>query len=385
MRKVAILGSTGSIGTSTLDVVAAHPEALSVVALAAGRNRELFLEQVRRFRPKAVSLASKEDADWLRAQLEGVPELHWGAEGLKACALHGDVDTVMASVVGAAGLESTEAALRAGRRVCVANKESLVVGGALMRRALEAGGGELLPVDSEHAALHQLLADRAPETIAEVRLTASGGPFREWPLARIQAASREEALNHPTWKMGPKITVDSATLMNKGLEVIEASVLFGLGPDRVAVTVHAQSQVHAMVGFTDGTYQLQVCANDMKLPIQYCLRFPEKVAGPVPPYDWTQARTWTFEAPDLARFPLLGLAYAALRAGGTAPALLNAANEVAVAAFLQGGIGFWDIQACVSDTLQALPSEPARDLAQVLDADRAARRHADGWVASRAR
>ncbi|MBI3130856.1 MAG: 1-deoxy-D-xylulose-5-phosphate reductoisomerase [Acidobacteria bacterium] len=383
MRRLAILGSTGSIGTSTLDVVAAHPEALSVVALAAGRNRDLFLEQVRRWKPACVSLASKEDADWLRSQLDRAPELHWGSEGLKACALHGDVDTVMASVVGAAGLESTEAALRAGRRVCVANKESLVVGGALMRRALEAGGGELLPVDSEHAALHQLLADRPPESIAEVRLTASGGPFREWPLARIQAATREEALNHPTWKMGPKITVDSATLMNKGLEVIEASVLFGLGPDRVGVTVHAQSQVHAMVGFTDGTYQLQVCANDMKLPIQYCLLHPQKVAGPVPAYDWTQARAWTFEAPDLQRFPLLGLAYAALRAGGTAPALLNAANEVAVAGFLQGRVGFWDIQACVSEALQALPSEPARDLSQVLDADRAARRHAEGWVAAR--
>ena len=385
MRRLSILGSTGSIGTSPLDVVAAHPEALSVVALAAGRNRDLFLEQVRRWKPACVSLASKEDAEWLRSQLGYAPEMHWGAEGLKACALHGDVDTVMASVVGAAGLESTEAALRAGRRVCVANKESLVVGGALMRRALEAGGGELLPVDSEHAALHQLLADRAPESIAEVRLTASGGPFREWPLARIQAATREEALNHPTWKMGPKITVDSATLMNKGLEVIEASVLFGLGPDRVGVTVHAQSQVHAMVGFTDGTYQLQVSANDMKLPIQYCLLHPEKVGGPVPAYDWTQARAWTFEAPDLQRFPLLALAYQALRAGGTAPALLNAANEVAVAAFLQGRIGFWDIQACVAAALQALPSEPALDLSQVLDADRAARRHAEGWVAARGR
>jgi 1-deoxy-D-xylulose-5-phosphate reductoisomerase len=385
VRTVAILGSTGSIGTSTLDVVAAHPEALTVGALAAGRNRERFLEQVRRFRPRCVSLATQADAQWLRTQLDVVPELHWGPEGLQACALHPGVDTVMASVVGAAGLESTEAALRAGRRVCVANKESLVVGGALMRRALAVGGGELLPVDSEHAALHQLLAGRAPESIAEVRLTASGGPFRDWSLARIQAASREEALNHPTWKMGPKITIDSATLMNKGLEVIEASVLFGLGPDRVGVTVHAQSQVHAMVGFTDGTYQLQVCANDMKLPIQYCLLYPEKVAGPVAPYDWTQAHTWTFEAPDLTRFPLLGLAYAALRAGGTAPAVLNAANEVAVAAFLQGALGFWDIQACVGDTLQALPTVPVQDLPQVLDADRAARRHAEGWVAARAR
>jgi len=385
VRRLAVLGSTGSIGASTLDVVAAHPESLSVVALAAGRNRDLFLEQVKRWRPACVSLATHEDVAWLRTVLDYKPEMHWGPEGLKACALHGDADTVMASIVGAAGLDSTEAALRAGRRVCVANKESLVVGGALMRRALEAGGGELLPVDSEHAALHQLVADRDPATVAEVRLTASGGPFRDWSLERIQGATREEALNHPTWKMGPKITVDSATLMNKGLEVIEASVLFGLGPDRVGVTVHAQSQVHAMVGFTDGSYQLQVSGNDMKHPIQYCLLFPEKRPGPVAAYDWAQARTWTFEAPDLDRFPLLGLAYAALRAGGTAPALLNAANEVAVAAFLQGALGFWDIQACVSDTLHALPSEPVVDLLQVLDADRTARRHAEGWVASRTR
>jgi 1-deoxy-D-xylulose-5-phosphate reductoisomerase len=306
-----------------------------------------------------------------------------GADGLRACALHADIDTVVAAVVGAAGLESTEAALRAGRRVCVANKESLVVGGALMRRALVEGGGALFPIDSEHAALHQLLDGRDPAQIREVRITASGGPFREWPLARIQAATREEALNHPTWKMGPKITIDSATLMNKGLEVIEAAVLFGLTPDQIRVTVHPQSQVHAMVGFTDGTYQLQVCANDMRLPIQDALFHPDKVPGPVPPYDWDQARAWTFEAPDLARFPCLGLAYAALRAGGTAPAILNAANEAAVAAFLEGRLGFWDIQACNADTLSALPAEPASSLAQVLDADRRARAHAGGWIASR--
>ena len=290
---------------------------------------------------------------------------------------------MLASVVGAAGLPSTEAALRAGRRVCVANKESLVVGGALMRRALEAGGGELLPVDSEHAALHQLLAGRAPSDVAELRLTASGGPFREWPLDKIRAATREEALNHPTWKMGPKITIDSATLMNKGLEVIEASVLFGLGADRIGVTVHPQSQVHAMVGFTDGTYQLQVCANDMKLPIQYCLLHPDKVPGPVAPYAWDQARAWTFEVPDLERFPCLGLAFDALRAGGTAPAILNAANEVAVAFFLEGRLGFWDIQACVRETLNALPAEPMLDLPLVMDADRRARAFAESWASKR--
>jgi 1-deoxy-D-xylulose-5-phosphate reductoisomerase len=383
MRKLAILGSTGSIGCSALEVVRAHPERLAVAALAAGRNRDRLREQCEAFRPKLVSVGTEEDAQWLKAQLTFTPEIVSGAAGLMACALHAEADTMLASVVGAAGLPSTEAALRAGRRVCVANKESLVVGGALMRRALEAGGGELLPVDSEHAALHQLLADRAPGDVAELRLTASGGPFREWPLEKIRAATREEALNHPTWKMGPKITIDSATLMNKGLEVIEAAVLFGLPPERIAVTVHPQSQVHAMVGFTDGSYQLQVCANDMKLPIQYCLLYPDKVPGPVPPYDWDQARSWTFEAPDLTRFPLLGLAFEALKAGGTAPALLNAANEVAVAFFLEGRLGFWDIQACVRETLNALPVEPMLDLPQVLDADRRARVFAENWAARR--
>ena len=384
MRHLAILGSTGSIGTSTLDVVRAHPERLSVTALAGGRNRDLLKTQCEAFRPRCVSVGSKEDADWLRPALSYRPDLHWGEAGLLACALHAEADVVVAAIVGSAGLASTEAALRAGRRVCVANKESLVVGGALMHEAARAGGGELLPVDSEHAALHQLLADRDPASIREVRITASGGPFRDWPLARIQAATIEEALNHPTWKMGPKITIDSATLMNKGLEVIEASVLFGLAADQIAVTVHPQSQVHAMVGFRDGSYQLQVCANDMKLPIQYCLLYPDKLPGPVAPYPWEEPRAWTFEAPDLDRFPCLALAFEALRAGGTAPALLNAANEVAVAAFLQGRLGFWDIQACNRETLSALPAVPQGSLAQVLDADRAARRHAEGWVQARA-
>jgi 1-deoxy-D-xylulose-5-phosphate reductoisomerase len=383
VRTLALLGSTGSIGTSTLEVVRAHRSRLSVAALAAGRNRDLLRAQCEAFRPRCVSVASKEDAAWLRASLSYRPELHWGDEGLLACALHAEADTVVAAIVGSAGLPSTEAALRAGRRVCVANKESLVVGGALMHEAALAGGGELLPVDSEHAALHQLLSGRDPASIREVRITASGGPFRDWPLARIQAATIDEALNHPTWKMGPKITIDSATLMNKGLEVIEASVLFDLSPDQVAVTVHPQSQVHAMVGFHDGSYQLQVCANDMKLPIQYCLLHPDKEPGPVAPYPWDAFRQWTFEPPDLERFPCLGLAFQALREGGTAPALLNAANEVAVAAFLQGRLGFWDIQACNREVLSSIPTSPLESLAQVLDADLAARRHAEGWVRAR--
>ncbi len=381
MRRIAVLGSTGSIGTAALEVVAAHPDRLSVTALAAGRNRELFLAQCERFQPRCVSVSDEGDARWLRSQLSYAPEFHFGPEGLQACALYPGADTVVAAVVGAAGLQSTESALRAGRRVCVANKESLVVGGALMKAAMEAGGGELLPVDSEHAALHQLLQGRERGSLREVRITASGGPFREWPLDRIRAATREEALNHPTWKMGPKITIDSATLMNKGLEVIEASVLFGLTADQIAVTVHPQSQVHAMAGFQDGTYQLQVCANDMKLPIQYTLLYPDQLPGPVAPYDWTQARAWSFEAPDLERFPCLGLAYEALRAGGTAPAILNAANEIAVAAFLEGRLGFWDIQACNAEVLARLPAGPATTLEAVLAADRNARDNASSWIA----
>ncbi|BDU78480.1 1-deoxy-D-xylulose-5-phosphate reductoisomerase [Mesoterricola sediminis] len=379
MRRIALLGSTGSIGTSTLDVVAAHPGRLEVAALAAGRNRDLMLAQARRFRPRLISVSRAEDAAWIAANLDHKADVLHGMEGLKACALESGADTLLAAVVGAAGLASTEAALRAGMRVCVANKESLVVGGALMRQALEAGGGELLPVDSEHAALHQLLAgSRVP--VREVRITASGGPFRTWSLERIQAATVDEALNHPTWKMGPKITIDSATLMNKGLEVIEAAHLFGLAPAAIQVTIHPQSQVHAMVGFEDGTYQLQVCANDMKLPIQYALLHPDRIPGPVPPYDWEASRQWTFETPDLARFPLLGLAYKALEAGGTAPAILNAANEEAVAAFLAGHLGFWAIQACVAAVLDGIPAEPAHTLDQVMEVDRRSRAAAATWI-----
>ena len=380
MRQIALLGSTGSIGVSTLDVVAAHPERLSIVALAAGRNRELFRTQCEAFRPACVSLSTPEDAAWLAKNLSYRPEILHGQQGLMTCALLGEADTIVAAVVGAAGLASTEAGLRAGKRVCVANKESLVVGGSLMRQALEAGDGELLPVDSEHAALHQLLAGRGAADVREIRITASGGPFRDWSLARIQAATVAEALNHPTWKMGPKITIDSATLMNKGLEVIEASVLFGLGAEQIKVTIHPQSQVHAMVGFQDGTYQLQVCANDMKLPIQYTLLYPDRLPGPVPPYDWDASRAWSFEPPDLEKCPCLALAYQALATGGTAPAILNAANEEAVAAFLDGRIGFWGIQACVAEVLASIPAVPAHTLEQMMATDHQARRSAQAWL-----
>jgi len=383
MRKLSILGSTGSIGKSALDVVEAHPGRLQVAALAAGSNLELLQAQCEKFRPKLVSMASGEDADVLIKRLSYAPEIVSGAQGLMECANYPESDTVLCAVVGSAGLASTETALLSGKRVCQANKESLVVGGTLMRSALQSGGGELLPVDSEHAALHQLLAQRTPDTIREIRITASGGPFRDWPLERMANCTIEEALNHPTWKMGPKITIDSATLMNKGLEVIEASVLFGLAPSQIKVTIHPQSQVHAMVGFSDGTYQLQASANDMKLPIQYALLYPECMAGPVPFYDWDVERTWTFEPPDMQRFPCLALAYGALEEGGTAPAILNAANEEAVAAFLDGRIGLWGIHAAISHALETLASVPALNLDIVMEADRKARNIAKEWIKAR--
>ena len=385
MRKLSILGSTGSIGTSALEVVSAHPERLSIVALAAGRNLELIVAQCEKYRPKLVSMSCPEDAATLKKRLSYSPEVLSGQDGLLACAVYSEADTVLAAVVGSVGVASTEAALRSGKRVCQANKESLVVGGTLMQTAMAEGGGELLPVDSEHAALHQLLVNRHPETIREVRITASGGPFRDWPLEQIRAATREEALNHPTWKMGQKITIDSATMMNKGLEVIEAAVLFGLSADQVQVTIHPQSQVHAMVGFTDGTYQLQVCTNDMKLPIQYALLYPERTVSTVPFYDWDIVRSWTFEPPDSDRFPCLGLAYQALRQGGTAPAILNASNEEAVASFLDEHIGLWDIHACIRHTLDIQASVTAANLEVVKEADRKARTIARKWIGEHAK
>lgn len=380
MRNIALLGSTGSIGTSTLDVVAAHSDRLKVVAMAAGHNRELFRLQCEKVKPALVSIARAEDASWLSSVLSYRPTILYGTDGLMACVLQAGSDTMVAAIVGVVGLASLEAALRAGQRVCVANKESLVVGGAMVRQALDIGNGELLPIDSEHCALHQLLADRALMDIREVRITASGGPFLDWDLNSIMGATVQQALRHPTWKMGPKITIDSATLMNKGLEVIEASVLFNLNADQIKVTIHPQSQVHAMVGFQDGTYQLQACVNDMKLPIQYALLHPERLPGPVPPYNWDIMNKWTFDAPDLFKFPCLSLAYSALRAGGTTPVTLNAANDEAVSAFIAGIIGFWQIQACVSDVLSVVPSESTYNLEQIMDVDRRSRAIAKDWI-----
>ncbi len=383
MRHLAVLGSTGSIGQSTLEVVKHHPDHLKVVALSAGKNRDKFLEQCRAFRPEFISLATQEDLQWVLDSLDYQPRYAPGDEGLLHCVEVASVNTVVSAIVGASGLRSTEAALRHGHRVCLANKESLVVGGSLILEALRQGQGELLPIDSEHAALHQLLHGKDPSSIRTIRLTASGGPFREWSLDQMKKATVGGAMNHPTWKMGPKITIDSATLMNKGLEVIEASHLFGLTPEQIGVTIHPQSQVHAMVEMHDGSFQMQASVNDMRLPIQYALLYPEQIPSPAPVFTWDQPRSWDFHPPDESRFPCLRLAYQSLRSGQSASIILNAANEKSVHAFLEGHITFGLIAECNEAMLNTFPLQQPQHLDHVLEIDKEVRLHTQKWLEAR--
>jgi len=378
-RRLAILGSTGSVGEQTLAVAGDFPERFRVVALGAGRNVAKLAEQVRRFRPERVSLASEEGARVLREGLgsegEGV-EIGVGSAGLTAVATH-PADLVMAALVGAVGLGPTLAAVRAGRDVALANKEVLVMAGALVRREVAARGSTLLPVDSEHNAIFQALAGQRRQDVKRLLLTASGGPFRTWPAERIARATRAEALAHPNWDMGPKITVDSASLMNKGLEVIEARWLFDVPPERVEVVVHPQSIVHSLVEFVDGSVLAQLGLPDMRVPIAVCLAHPERLALDLPSLDLVASGRLDFEAPDRARFPCLDLAYRALRGSETAPAVLNAANEVAVAAFLDERISFGTLPEVNRAVLDAHLTERAGDklerLDDVLEADAWAR------------
>ncbi|NLO36653.1 MAG: 1-deoxy-D-xylulose-5-phosphate reductoisomerase [Clostridiaceae bacterium] len=337
---VSILGSTGSIGCQTLEVCA-HL-GLKVKALTAGRNRERLCRQARQFRPEMVSLEREEDAGWLRRELAdvaGVQVLH-GREGNLAAAAWDGADTVVAAMVGVAGLEPVLAAVRAGRTIALANKETLVAGGALVMPLLERCGARLYPVDSEHSAIWQCLAAAPSGSLKRILLTASGGPFRGRGPEQLAGVTVAEALRHPTWTMGGKITIDSATLMNKGLEVIEASWLFGCAPDRIQVVVHPQSIIHSMVELHDGSVLAQMGFPDMKLPIQLALTWPERLPTGGRPFDPFAAGSLTFEPPDLKTFRLLGLAYDAARTGGTLPAVMNAANEAAVGFFLAGRIGF---------------------------------------------
>ncbi len=382
MKHLAILGSTGSIGRSTLSVVAEHPEEFVVTGLAAGKNVELLAQQIKQFQPFQVSVQDEETAARLRPLLpaDRQPAVSWGAEGAKQVALTAGVDLVVSAMVGAVGLEPTLAAVQAGIPVALANKETLVAAGPLVMAAAKEQGVPLIPVDSEHSAVFQALQGQRRQDVRRLWLTASGGPFRAHSAAQLAEVTPEEALRHPNWSMGPKITVDSATMMNKALEVIEASVLFELPADRIAVYIHPQSIVHSLVEFVDGSVLAQLGVPDMRLPIAYALTYPRRLPLSASRLDICQVARLTFEPPDLERFPGLRLGYEAAAAGGTMPAVLNAANEVAVAAFLAGGLKFQDIPRIVARTMAAHGAEAMESLDQVLAVNRWARDFAQGLL-----
>ena len=381
VQRLLILGSTGSVGTSTLDVVARHPDRFEIFGLTAQGRLDVLLDQCRRFRPRVAVLATESAAAELRSCLaaEGLTtQVLAGAQALCELAAEPEVDTVMAAIVGAAGLPPCMAAARAGKRLLLANKEALVVGGGLFMQAVAQGGATLLPIDSEHSAIFQCLPeDRSTwgSRIDHIVLTASGGPFRERAHGTLHGVTPEQAVAHPNWVMGPKISVDSATMMNKALEVIEARWLFDLEPERIRVVIHPQSIVHSMVVCRDASVLAQLGTPDMKVPIAYGLAFPERIESGAPRLDFLQTKPLTFEPPDRSRCPGLFLAWDALRAPAGTTAILNAANEMAVAAFLAGTIRFTAIHSVNAHTLDALQPDlgPDHDLADLLELDRRAR------------
>jgi 1-deoxy-D-xylulose-5-phosphate reductoisomerase len=377
-KGIAILGSTGSIGCNTLRVVETlGAERFRVVALSAGRNVEVLAEQIERYQPELVSVENDDGAEKLAAELRrrnvAAPSIIVGEAGLVAVATHEQADTVVSGTVGAVGFVPTLRALEAGKRVALANKETLVMAGELMTRAAEKSGAELLPVDSEHNALHQCLRGEKRDEVRRLILTASGGPFRTRSLAEMKGATVAEALRHPTWSMGDKITIDSATLMNKGLEVIEARWLFGFEADCIDILVHPESVVHSMIELVDGSVIAQMGVTDMRHAIQYALTYPERRACDLPSLDLTKLTSLRFETPDTNRFPCISLAYRALRAGGTLPAAMNAANEEAVHAFAASLISLTDIPVVIEGVMNAHEVERVDDLETVLRADRDAR------------
>jgi len=374
MKKIAVLGSTGSIGTSTLSVVEALPDRFQVVALAAGHNTELLRAQVARHNPQMVAVARAEDAQTLAREFEDTRFVD-GLDGVAEVASFEASQMVVSALVGSIGLAPTVAAIRAGKDIALANKETLVVAGGLVMAEVERAGINLLPVDSEHAALHQALATAKSDSVARLILTASGGPFRTWSSKQIAEATIADALAHPTWKMGPKITIDSATMMNKGLEIIEAHHLFAMPEDLIDVVVHPESLIHSIVEFIDGSLIAQMAPNDMKYPVLHALSWPDRLPNRMPGLDLLTAPPMTFEAPDEERFPSIQLARAALRAGGEMPAVLNAANEVAVAAFLDTSCSLPAIVATVDATLDrwSARNRPLASIGQALAADREAR------------
>jgi 1-deoxy-D-xylulose-5-phosphate reductoisomerase len=385
VKKVAILGSTGSIGVQALDVAGRFPDRFEVVALAAGRNAPRVLEQIRRFRPRVVSMADEASAREVRAGAPAGTEVLAGDAGAVAVAAHPDVDFVLAAISGGAGLRSTAAAIEAGKPVGLANKESLVLAGELLMARAAERGVAILPFDSEHSAIHQSLVGHNRSEVRRLILTASGGPLRSVPAAELAAVTPERALKHPNWSMGDKITIDSATLMNKGLEVIEARWLFGVEPRRIDILVHPESIVHSMVEYIDGSMVAQLGISDMRGPISYAMGHPERLPLELAPLDLARLGKLTFETPDPARFPAFTLAYRALERGGTSPAVLSGADEAAVAAFLARRCRFDDIAELCADVLEAHAPEPVRSVEQALAASEWGRREAERRVARRAR
>jgi 1-deoxy-D-xylulose-5-phosphate reductoisomerase len=385
---LTVLGSTGSIGTSTLDVVARHPDKYRVVALTASRQDELLFDQCQRFKPRYAVLLDEPAAARLKQRIAAAGlkiEVLLGESALERVASLPEVDAVMAAIVGAAGLRPSLAAARAGKRILLANKEALVMAGRIFMDAVRQNGATLLPIDSEHNAIFQALprdyvADMAASGVSKILLTASGGPFRDIPLSALMEVTPEQACAHPNWVMGRKISVDSASMMNKGLEVIEAHWLFNAAADDIQVVVHPQSVIHSMVQYVDGSVLAQLGNPDMRTPIAYGLAYPERIDAGVAPLDLFKVAQLNFVAPDFERFPCLALAYQALRAGGTAPAILNAANEVAVEAFLNKKISFLDIPRLIKDVLEKQVSVVVNTLDDVLLADAQARVAAQEWI-----
>ncbi|MDB5306097.1 MAG: dxr [Gemmataceae bacterium] len=383
-KRVAVLGSTGSIGTSTLDVVRRLPDRLELVGLAAHSKWEQLADQCRAFRPRYAVLCDPvafRAAD--RAFFPRETELLGGEDGVARLVTDPAVDVVVSAVVGAAGLNGTWAALEAGKTVALANKETLVVAGPLVTDLAARRGARLLPVDSEHSAVFQAMTGYAAADVARVVLTGSGGPFRGKAAAELEGATPAQALKHPTWQMGPKITVDSATLMNKALEVVEARWLFGLAPGQIGVIIHPESVVHSFVEFVDGSVLAQLSPPDMRLPIQYALLYPDRVPGPAKRLDWQALSALRFEQPDRDTFRALDLGFEVAARGGTCGAVLNAANEAAVGRFLAGGLGFLDIARCCRAVLDSHDYDPAPSLEVLLALDRWARKEADRWTPTR--
>jgi 1-deoxy-D-xylulose-5-phosphate reductoisomerase len=385
MKRIAILGSTGSIGRSTLSVAASYPERFQVLTLAAGSNLDAALEQARRWHPRVISMSAEKDADTLRARLKqdglGEIEIVHGPGGTVRAATHPEVDFVVSAIVGVAGLEATYEAVRAGKTLGLANKECLVAAGELITLEARQRGVALLPIDSEHNAVHQCMRGGRMEEVERVWLTASGGPFRNTPASEFASITIEQALNHPTWKMGKRITIDSATLMNKGFEVIEACRLFHMPPSRVEVIVHPQSTIHSMVEFVDGSILAQFSVTDMRLPILYALTYPDRVESDMR-FAVRELRHLDFDAPDLKKFPCLRLAYEAAEAGGRKTVALNAADEVAVASFLEGEIRFDQIPRVIEDVLAETNGGALGSIHSVLEADAHARKAARQRIAS---